>query len=114
MEVKYGTPTELAWETRLTAQAKAAVDLDIEKSELKWERGMISFKSIAPDGSLFPTADFKRAFLDRFALEEGKILNYGYAQGYRPLLEYLREYLKIREWSRRGKRSSSPMVLPRV
>ncbi|NLY91772.1 MAG: PLP-dependent aminotransferase family protein [Firmicutes bacterium] len=94
VEVKDQTATELSWEGRLTVQARAAVDLDIEKSELKWERGMISFKSIAPDGKLFPIADFKRAFLDRFTLEEGKILNYGYAQGYRPLLDYLKEYLK--------------------
>jgi DNA-binding transcriptional MocR family regulator len=101
--VRYGTITELAWDQRLTAHAKAAVDLDIEKSELKWERGMISFKSIAPDGALFPTADFKRAFLDRFALEEGKILNYGYAQGYRPLLEYLGEYLKNKGVEPEGK-----------
>lgn len=92
--IKYKTTTELSWDRWLTPNAAAAVDLDIEKSELKWERGMISFKSIAPDGNLFPTEDFRRAFLDRFAREGSKILNYGYAQGYRPLLEYLTDYLK--------------------
>jgi len=101
--IKYQATLELPWERRLTPYAEAAVDLDIEKSELKWERGMISFKSIAPDGDLFPTEDFKRAFLDRFATEGSKILNYGYAQGYRPLLEYLTNYLKNKGVDPEGK-----------
>ncbi|NLM36542.1 MAG: PLP-dependent aminotransferase family protein [Firmicutes bacterium] len=92
--VEAGTAIRLPWDRLTTSFAANAVRLDIEKSELKWERGMISFKSIAPDGKLFPTEEFKRAFLHRFALEGEKLLNYGYAQGYRPLLEYLATYLK--------------------
>ena len=54
---------------------------------------MISFKSIAPDDKLFDVEDFKRAFLNRFSLEGEKLLNYGYAQGYKPLIEYLLHYM---------------------
>ena len=101
--VESGTTTRLPWNQLTTAYAAEAVRLDIEKSELKWERGMISFKSIAPDGKLFPTEDFKRAFQNRFALEGEKILNYGYAQGYRPLLQYLANYLKHKGVDLEGK-----------
>ena len=54
---------------------------------------MISFKSISPDGELFDVEEFKKAFLNRIALEGHKILNYGYAQGYKPLIDYLHEYM---------------------
>lgn len=101
--IESGTATDLPWSELVTGYATSAVRLDIEKTELKWERGMISFKSIAPDGSLFPIEDFKRAFLNRFALEGEKILNYGYAQGYRPLLEYLANYLKHKGVDPEGK-----------
>ena len=101
--VETGATTRLPWNTLTTPYAADAVRLDIEKTELKWERGMISFKSIAPDGRLFPTEDFKRAFLNRFALEGEKLLNYGYAQGYRPLLEYLTGYLKQKGVDPEGK-----------
>ena len=55
---------------------------------------MISFKSIAPDESLFDVDEFKKAFLNRISIEGEKILNYGYAKGYRPLIEYLLKYMK--------------------
>ena len=101
--VKQGPVTLLNWSGIITPQAVSAVNLDIEKTELKWERGMLSFKSIAPDGDLFETEDFKKAFLDRFALEGAKILNYGYAKGYKPLLDYLVNYLKNKGVDPEGK-----------
>lgn len=101
--VEQGQVTVLNWPGIVTLQAVSAVRLDIEKSELKWEKGMLSFKSIAPDGDLFETEDFKKAFLDRFALEGAKILNYGYAKGYKPLLDYLVNYLKNKGVDPEGK-----------
>ena len=82
------------WSSRLTPYARQASQLDIVKRELKWKKGMISFKSIAPDDSLFNLEDFKRAFLNRFSIEGNKLLNYGYAQGYKPLIDYLLQYME--------------------
>lgn len=58
------------------------------------ERGDISFTSIAPDEKLFDLHNVKRAFLDRMSLEGEVLLNYGYAQGYRPLMKYLLHYME--------------------
>ena len=91
---KDGDGVQFDWAELIGDFAKKASLLDIEKKELRWERGMISFKSIAPDESLFDVNEFKRAFLNRFALEGSKLLNYGYARGYKPLLEYLAQYMK--------------------
>ncbi len=91
---KDGDGVQLDWPELIGDFAKKASFLDIEKKELRWERGMISFKSIAPDENLFDVNEFKRAFLNRFALEGSKLLNYGYARGYKPLLEYLAQYMK--------------------
>ncbi|OFI01512.1 2-aminoadipate transaminase [Clostridium acetireducens DSM 10703] len=82
------------WENRLTDYAKKAENMDIVKHEKVWTKGMISFKSIAPDNNLFDIEDFKRAFLNIISLEGDKILNYGYAKGYKYLIEYLMEYMK--------------------
>jgi DNA-binding transcriptional MocR family regulator len=86
-------PTKLDWGRLVNDYARQATKLDVEKQELKWEKGMISFKSIAPDPDLFEVEEFKRAFLRRFALEGAKLLNYGYARGYRNLCEYLKGYM---------------------
>lgn len=67
---------------------------DILKSELPFKKGMISFKSIAPEPSLFNLDDFKRAILDAWTYEEANLLNYGYAKGYRPLIHYFLEYME--------------------
>ena len=56
-----------------------AEKLDIVKSEIPWEKNLISFKSISPDGELFDMEEFKKAFLNRISIEGHKILNYGYA-----------------------------------
>lgn len=92
--VKTGAGLELDWVERASDLAKKAVTLDIEKNELKWVKGLISFKSIAPDEKLFGMEEFKRAFLNRIALNGEKLLNYGYAKGYKPLAEFLMQYMK--------------------
>jgi len=68
-------------------------DLDIIKTELPYKKNMISFKSIAPESSLFNLDDFKRCFLDAFTYEGANLLNYGYAKGYKPLIDYLFTYM---------------------
>ena len=68
-------------------------NLDIIKSEVPSKKNMISFKSIAPESHLFNLDDFKRALLDAWSYENVNLLNYGYAKGYKPLLEYLSQYM---------------------
>ncbi|MDR1774170.1 MAG: PLP-dependent aminotransferase family protein [Clostridioides sp.] len=70
-----------------------ANNLDIIKTEPKWTPEMISFKSISPDGELFDVEGFKKSFLHVISLESHKLLNYGYAQGYLPLIQYLKKYM---------------------
>jgi DNA-binding transcriptional MocR family regulator len=82
------------WQQRVTEYARMAEELDIIKHEAPWKKGMISFKSIAPDEKLFDSQEFKRSFLNKFSVEGEKILNYGYAQGYKPLIQYLLDYMK--------------------
>lgn len=72
---------------------KTTNKMDIIKNEIKWKSGQISFKSIAPDGELFDMEELKKSFLNRFNLEGHKLLNYGYAQGYKPLIDYLHNYM---------------------
>lgn len=68
-------------------------DLDIIKSELPYKKGMISFKSISPESHLFNLDDFKRSLLDAWTFEEANLLNYGYAKGYKPLIDYFFKYM---------------------
>ena len=91
------------WGSRLTSYALQASQLDIVKHESKWKKGMISFKSIAPDDSLFNLEDFKKSFLNRFSIEGDKLLNYGYAQGYKPLIDYLLQYMENKGVNIEGK-----------
>lgn len=84
----------IEWNNQVNDYAKASEELDIVKHEAKWKKGMISFKSIAPDESLFDVEEFKKSFLNRISIEGEKILNYGYAKGYKPLIEYLLNYMK--------------------
>jgi len=94
VNIQYQGTWHIDWSTRLTPYAIQASKLDIVKHESKWKKGMISFKSIAPDDSLFNLEDVKRAFLNRFSIEGDKLLNYGYAQGYKPLIDYLLGYME--------------------
>lgn len=82
------------WLNNLNEYAKLSETLDIVKNEIPWKKGIISFKSIAPNEELFDIEEFKKAFLNRVSLEGGKLLNYGYARGYKPLMEYLLEYME--------------------
>ncbi len=91
------------WNNKINKYARMAEDLDINKNELQWEKGMISFKSIAPEGDLFDIDEFKKAFLNRISLEGHKLLNYGYAQGYKPLIEYLLSYMENKGVSTKNK-----------
>ena len=67
--------------------------MDSSKNEITWKSNLISFKSISPAGDQFDMEELKRAFLNRFNLEGHKLLNYGYAQGYKPLIEFLIQYM---------------------
>lgn len=85
---------DINWEDITNDYARLSQDLDIVKKEIPWEKGIISFKSISPQGELFDVDEFKKAFLNRISLEGHKILNYGYAQGYKPLIDYLLCYME--------------------
>ncbi|MGL5641035.1 MAG: aminotransferase class I/II-fold pyridoxal phosphate-dependent enzyme, partial [Paraclostridium sp.] len=76
--------------------SKIANEMDIVKSEIPWRSDLISFKSISPDGELFDIDEFKKSFLNRISLEGHKILNYGYAKGYKPLIDYLITYMNTK------------------
>lgn len=94
VNVNFQEKWEIDWENNINKYAKNAEQLDIVKHELSWKKGMISFKSIAPDESLFEVEEFKRAFLNRISIEREKILNYGYAIGYKNLIEYIKRYME--------------------
>lgn len=82
------------WDCSINDYALTAEKLDIMKHEVLYKKGMISFKSIAPDETLFDIEELKRSFLNLVSIEEGKIFNYGYARGYKPLIELLMDYMK--------------------
>ncbi|WP_145408983.1 MocR-like pyridoxine biosynthesis transcription factor PdxR [Paenibacillus xylanexedens] len=84
----------LDWSIHVSDYAIQAEQYDLMKHGSGAERGEISFTSIAPDEKLFDLHNVKRAFLDRMSLEGEVLLNYGYAQGYRPLMKYLRQYME--------------------
>lgn len=78
-------------------------NMDIIKSEHSFKKGMISFKSIAPEPNLFNLEDFKRALLDAWTYEEANLLNYGYAKGYAPLIDYFMEYMEAKSVATKNK-----------
>jgi DNA-binding transcriptional MocR family regulator len=85
---------DVDWGEKINFYGKTLRDLDIIKSELPYEKGMISFKSIAPEEDLFNVEDFKRALLDAWTFEQENLLNYGYAKGYKPLINYFYDYME--------------------
>ena len=93
-EIKEDNKWNIDWKYKTNEYGVLAESLDIIKSEEKWEKGMISFKSIAPPGNLFNIEELKRSFSNRIALEKHKIVNYGYAVGYKPFIDYLKDYMK--------------------
>ncbi|WP_334072323.1 MULTISPECIES: PLP-dependent aminotransferase family protein [Paenibacillus] len=96
-------PWRMDWKDRMSRQARQAVELDHMKRGLRAEKGTISFTSIAPDEQLFDLENVKRAFLDRMAMEGRVLLNYGYAKGYKPLMEYLLNYMESKGVDLQGK-----------
>lgn len=94
---------KIDWTNKFTRLMREAESLDIVKWELRNPKGMISFQSIAPDEKLFDVEDFKRAFLNRMNIEGNKVLSYGYAKGYRPLIEYLIKYMRSKGVNTEGK-----------
>ncbi|MEW8957148.1 PLP-dependent aminotransferase family protein [Clostridium sp.] len=91
------------WGSMVNDYGNLCRDLDIIKTELPWKKGMISFKSISPDESLFDLEEFKRSFLNVFSMEGDKLLNYGYAKGYKPLIDYIKDYMKRKGVNVEGK-----------
>lgn len=85
---------KLDWKQRLSGTAQLADELDLMKRGIRAAKGTISFTSIAPDEKLFDLDQVKRAFLDRMSIEGDVLLNYGYAKGYKPLMEYLLQYME--------------------
>ncbi|MGG0184959.1 PLP-dependent aminotransferase family protein [Bacillus rhizoplanae] len=87
---------ELNWKEKVNEVTLLADELDLMKHGVRWEKGMISFNSIAPDEKLFDVENFKRAFLNRMSIEGDIVLNYGYAKGYKPLIDYLLHYMEMK------------------
>ena len=86
----------LNWPDHTNEYARLADQFDLMKHGVRWEKGMIAFNSIAPDERLFDMENFKRAFQERMSIEGNIILNYGYARGYKPLIDYLLRYMEIK------------------
>ncbi|MCD9025007.1 PLP-dependent aminotransferase family protein [Cohnella silvisoli] len=94
---------QMDWKTRLNGHARLAEELDLMKRGIRADKGTISFTSIAPDEKLFDLDNFKRAFLDRMSVEGDVLLNYGYAKGYKPLIDYLLRYMDHKGVDLKGK-----------
>ncbi len=91
---KTGEKWSIDWKKQINPYGNMAVYLDIIKSEPVTEKGMISFKSIAPDEKLFNLEQIRRNFLNSLSLDGEKLFNYGYARGYLPLIKYLKGYME--------------------
>lgn len=103
VKVDFQEKWQVSWENKINDYGRLSEKLDIIKHEVKWQKEMISFKSIAPDENLFNVDEFKKAFLNRMAIEGDKVLNYGYAKGYKPLIEYLLKYMENKGVNIQGK-----------
>ncbi|WP_461206180.1 aminotransferase-like domain-containing protein [Clostridium sp. DL1XJH146] len=93
IELEDSVAWDFNWNDSINDYSVLAEQLDIMKTETIYKKGMISFKSIAPDGSFFDIEEVKRSFLNVISKEGEKILNYGYAQGYKNLIDYLMQYM---------------------
>ena len=102
-EIVRQTKWQMNWEDKRNHYSKTAEQMDIVNTEIPLEKHLISFKSISPDGHLFDLEEVKKAFLNRLTLEGDKLLNYGYARGYRPLIQYLLEYMQAKGVHTEGK-----------
>ncbi|GGE28747.1 GntR family transcriptional regulator [Pullulanibacillus camelliae] len=86
----------LDWTQKTNTTTQLAEALDLMKHGVRRTKEMISFNSIAPDEALFDVENVKRAFLQRMAIEGHIVLNYGYAKGYKPLIDYLLHYMEMK------------------
>lgn len=91
------------YSTLISDNAKLSEEIDIIKTQPKWKKGMISFKSISPNNELFDIEELKRSFLYRLSDEGSKLLNYGYAKGYDKLINYLMGYMEKKGVNVEGK-----------
>lgn len=89
-------PIHINWTKKINEQTFLADELDLKKHSVREKKEIISFTSIAPDEKLFDVDNFKRAFLNRMSIEGDILLNYGYAKGYKPLIEYLLHYMNVK------------------
>ncbi|ANY66412.1 GntR family transcriptional regulator [Paenibacillus sp. BIHB 4019] len=94
---------QLPWKERLSRQALLAEELDLMKRGIRAGKSTISFTSIAPDEKLFDLDHVKQAFLGRMSVEGHVLLNYGYAKGYKPLIQYLMTYMENKGVDVQGK-----------
>ncbi|TCZ77218.1 PLP-dependent aminotransferase family protein [Paenibacillus albiflavus] len=94
---------QIDWKARMNEYAVSAVELDMMKQGIRAKKGTISFTSIAPDEQLFDLGNVRRAFMDRMAIEGQVLLNYGYAKGYKPLIDYLIRYMENKGVDTSGK-----------
>lgn len=94
---------QIDWKARMNEYAVSAVEMDMMKQGIRANKETISFTSIAPDEHLFDLGDIKRAFMDRMAIEGQVLLNYGYAKGYKPLIDYLMRYMENKGANLSGK-----------
>ncbi|AAK81573.1 GntR family transcriptional regulator/MocR family aminotransferase [Clostridium acetobutylicum] len=84
----------LPWIEFINTHALDAASLDTTKHELRGTDDIIPFDSISPNKNLFDIDEIKRDFLNIISIEGNNILNYGYAKGYKPLIDYLKIYMK--------------------
>jgi DNA-binding transcriptional MocR family regulator len=94
IKVRINDSWNISWNEKINDYGRTADNLDIMKNELMYEKGVISFRSIAPDEGLFDVEEIKRAFLNVISLNGNRILNYGYARGYLPLINYIHNYME--------------------
>jgi len=94
--LKTSSIIEMDWKKRLNDTTLLADEIDLIRQDIHWQKGMISFISIAPEEKLFDVENFKRAFLTRMSIEGDIVLNYGYAKGYKPLIDYLLGYMEMK------------------
>lgn len=92
-KIKSALTKNLSWNYFISPYAKNAEILDTAKHELRSKKNMIPFDSISPNKNLFDIDEIKRDFLNIISLEGNNILNYGYAKGYKPLIDYLKSYM---------------------
>jgi len=83
----------LDWKSRVSVTASIAEEYDLIKTTIKTEKKVISFRGLSPDKNLFDIEGFKRSFLNIIQREGSNLLNYGYAKGYKPLINYLLKYM---------------------